>query len=69
MSTSNPNFKYGALTFRYRQDLDLASVNYMIVPEGYLAQDRDNPERLYMFRTLKELTDYFTDFTKLQIKE
>jgi len=54
-------FKYGEIFFESGAKFDLAEVNYQIVPYGYLVQDLNDPLRLFMFETYKDMVDYFTD--------
>ena len=57
-------FPYGPLTFRNHRDFGTEPIRYMIVPEGYLVQEVNHPENLYMFRTYSEMEVYFTDHTQ-----
>jgi hypothetical protein len=64
MSNESPNFKYGEILFIESREFDKATINFTIVPEAYLVQEVDNPNKIYMFKTYKDMEDYFTDQTK-----
>ena len=64
MSNESLAFKYGEISFHERRNFDKAAIRYQIVPEAYLVQAIDHPEKIYMFRTYKDMEDYFTDRQK-----
>ncbi len=64
MSNINEDFKWGRIDFAMSENFDKAQIDYQIVPYGYLAQDSNVPNNIYMFESYSLMKDYFTDFTK-----
>jgi len=68
MSNEQEEFKYGEISFFTQKSFFGTEVRYTIVPEGYLVQELDNPLKIYIFRTFKDIEDYF-DILKNDKKE
>jgi len=64
MSNNEQEYKYGEVNFFEIREFNKATIQFTIIPYVYLAQDIKNPQKIYLFRTYKEMEDYFADGTK-----
>jgi hypothetical protein len=60
MSDKQSTFKYGEITFREMRVFGEVVIHFTVVPEAYLVQEVYQPQKIYMFRTYKEMEEYFT---------
>ncbi len=64
MSNEQSMFKHGEIYFQTTANFDKAEINFHIIPYGYLAQDKNDFSKVYMFETYAEMKEYFTDHTQ-----
>jgi hypothetical protein len=60
MKINSLTFKYGEVIFRDSKMFNDTLVRFTTVPHAYLAQEVDNPQKIYMFSSYKEMQEYFT---------
>jgi hypothetical protein len=59
MSNERNYFKYGEIIFRDSTKINDILVNYTIIPNGYLVQEENDPKKIYVFKTYKDIEIYF----------
>jgi hypothetical protein len=61
MSNETSIYRYGEIEFNAGKTYGNYQIEYTIIPYGYLCREIKNPEKLFLFRHMQEMKDYFTN--------